>query len=344
MVVLGIESFEGSEQVFASKWNIPVSSVSLQGEGREGGLNSSDMEDVLCYFRPTEATTSGPTIIGFGINPQSTLSSGDAMWIGVGQGSRVQCSVQISKKSSGGFQVRAYRGSGADGAGTALGAVTDISISASTWTYLEFRYTVDNTAGEISYRINGGADAVLVSSVDTQRLGNNGINAVHMFQRAGYLLDDLYFLDESTAGGGGGQQTFLGPQVARTVNLSTAAVSGMTVNGGSAEAVVADQNPNTYVQGTTSGDKVTFTTDDVSSLGTAFAAVQIDAIAKTADQGNRNVRTFIEDAGGTAINAVNKTLTSTDDVGFSRVFTEDSGGNALDSSDISSLEIGVEIS
>lgn len=340
MVVLGIEGFEGSEQVFASKWNIPVSSVSLQGEGREGGLSSSDMADVLCYFRPVEATTSSPTIIGFGINPQGTLSSGDAMWIGVGQGSRVQCSVQISKTTSG-FQLQAYRGSNAN---TLLGGAVDISISSSTWTYLEFRYVVDNTAGEITYRINGGADATLVSSVDTQRLGNNGINAVHMFQRAGFLLDDLYFLDESTAGGGGGQQTFLGPQVARTVNLTTATVSGMTVNGGSAEDVVADQNLSTYVQGTTSGDKVTFTTDDVSSLGTAFAAVQIDAIAKTADQGNRNVRTFIEDAGGTAINSVNKTLTSTDGVGFTRVFTEDSGGNALDSTDISSLEIGVEIS
>lgn len=343
MVLRMAEGFEGSTRIFSNKWNIPIGDVSLSGTGAEGG-NSSNMANVTGYT-VASSSTNDEMILGIRLRVASSVAASTYSWVGVGLGTRSQCSLRITRTSTG-IQAQAYRQTGGD---TAIGSAVSLGVSTDTFFYLQIRFLIDNSAGEVEVRVDDSTTPVLniqtSDSISTQGLSaSDQISSVHFYQADGFLFDDLYLLDTSAASGGGGQTSFLGPIVARVGSFTGVASSTgfSTVGAASADAAVSDDDPSTFNSSNTNGDQQEFSVADLSGLGATYYGVQVDVLARTAAVGSRQIRPKLGNVGGTK-NGANRNIVSTSDAHTFAMFTEDAGNADFDATDIANMQPGYEI-
>jgi len=342
MAVILTEGFEGSTLVLSQKWHIRRALLDLSGPGREGGSSSDPSSTLTGYSQGRGGVTNDELIVGLGVQVKSSAAVDSFSWVGVGLGTRCQCALRITRTSTG-IQAQAYRNTGGD---TPVGTAAAINIAEDTWFYIEIRYLIDSAAGEVEVRINGSATPIIdieaADGINTQGLSSTDqADTVFFMQAPGFLFDDLYALETSTASGGGGQQTFLGPQVARVMEIdATASTTGYTtVGAASANVAMADDDDATYTESNTNADEHEFSTVDISGLGTSFTAIQVDVVSRTAAVGTRDLAVKLRDAGGVSTKTA-VSLTSTRSRHQAAVFTEDQGGADFDSSDVAAIQFG----
>lgn len=108
-----------------------------------------------------------------------------------------------------------------NGTGTPLGSASATGlVSASSWTYLEAKVTIDGSAGVVELRVNGNTSAVIsASSLNTKSTANTWVSGLFLSAAAGTeFWDDWYMLDTT---GSSPLNTYLG-----NIRIVTDAPSG----------------------------------------------------------------------------------------------------------------------
>ena len=85
--------------------------------------------------------------------------------------------------------------------GSTIISYTGYVVPTNTWVYLEFKATIDNSAGSYELRING-ITKDSQSGIDTSNSGNAWANVVHFYMRdpgQSSMVDDIYIFDDQGA-------------------------------------------------------------------------------------------------------------------------------------------------
>lgn len=236
----------------------------------------------------------------FGVRFRTDADNANAI-IYVREGGTIHCSFQSN--AAGEINMRR----GPDGAGgTTLGTTVGLGFSAGLWFYLEFRWIIDNTVGEMEVR-SGGFTVGEVTGVDTQ---NGGTAAWDNFQLRGWSgsrdthWDDIYLLDNAASGvTGAPNNDFLGDVIVEAIFPDA---NGATIEL-TPSAGLNDDNVGIAADKPGPDDDTTFNSSDTAGLQDTYEveplteitvddirAVQVSAIARV-ESGSRNARLILRD-------------------------------------------------
>ena len=225
-------------------------------------------------------------------------------------------------------KLSARRGTTLLGTGTAV-------LSINTWYCIEVYYSVHDSTGAVTVKVNGTTDIALTNQ-DTKNGGTTGQpdNLKVTFDYVGnvaYYFDDLCISDAWP-----GQHGIY-------VLLPTGAGSsaGWAASAGDAYACVNDDDFTDYISDDTTSDKHDFALADLSITPDSLGAVQAVAVAKLNAAGSGSMRVYIDSA-GTAGNGADVGL-STSAQNVRAVFALDPNGSAAwAAAAINALKLGVE--
>lgn len=227
-------------------------------------------------------------------------------------------------------------------------ATGSVVLSSSTWYYVEFKATINDTTGSTEVRINGVADSSLtLTNTDTRNGGSGYIDTVGLGQYYsglgnGATFDDLYVC--STAGAT--NNNFLGDcRVDTILPTGDGNYTQFTPSTGTAHWSLVDENPpNTtdYVSSATSGNRDSYTFPDLSGLSSQTVyGIQINAAALKSDAGARSLGTMSrlsgtdKDGSGAAL--------PTSIAYISEIQETDPASAAWTESNINAAEFGVKV-
>ena len=230
--------------------------------------------------------------------------------------------------------------------GTALGSPGTAVLTINQFYFIEFKFTIDNSAGVAIVRVNGVVD-INLSSQDTQSTANAYINQFRIDSHVNSVtVDDLYILDTT---GGAPTNDFLGD-----VRVEATFPSG---NGNSSQLVGqdADSTDNylnvdettpdgdtTYNESSTVNDKDTYAFGDLTSTTGTVYGVQICPYARKTDAGVRSIKSVAR-LSGTETDSADKTLNSTYAY-LTDIRETKPGGGAWSITDVNNAEFGVKVS
>ena len=293
MALLFIEGFDWVENNIAGfsgegRWSALSSTVSnydritdtasgsgaaarLQGTGEMSHALGSNEATVVLGFR-----------LRLGVLPSSTLellNFDEATAGSFGQ------HVTLTVTTAGLIQVR--RG---DNNGTILGTTTT-ALSASTWTYIEIKVTIDNTAGVVELRFNGsGTPDLNLTSQDTQNGGAAYADAIRIHgSNINVDWDDMY-IDTANFQGDCYVAT-LSPDGA---GASTQFTPSTGSNWQNVDELPADGDT-TYNASSTAAHKDRFTHSNLPANADTVAGVQVSSRARKTDAGTRELRNVAYD-------------------------------------------------
>jgi len=207
------------------------------------------------------------------------------------------------------------------------------------WAYIEVQATIDDTAGTVKVRVNG--QLVIDFTGDTRNGGTSTLIDAVQFRRSNLqgLFDDVYILN----GTGAAPTTFLGEVRVQTVVPTGAGTSaGLTPSSGANWAAV-DELPYSatdYVSGSSGTDL--YVAGDLPAGPTAIKAVQVNAVAKKADAGDRYAKPLLR-TGGTTYNQGLTALGTSDSTAIAPFAVNPNTGVAWTAADVNAMEIGVEV-
>lgn len=237
-----------------------------------------------------------------GVRFRVDANNTDALFY-IREGSTIHCSLQSN--GAGEFNMRR----GPDGAGgTTLGTTVGAGFSAGIWFYMEFRWIISNTVGELEVHV-GGNQVGLVTGVDTQ---NGGTAAWDNLQLRGWdgsrdtHWDDFYLLDNAASGvTGAPNDDFLGDVIVEAVFPDAAgATTELTPSAGSNFANIGDtadkpgpDDDTTYNHSDTAGLQDTYEDEPLTEITVDdIRAVQVSAVARV-ESGSRDARLILRDGG-----------------------------------------------
>jgi len=232
-----------------------------------------------------------------------------------------------------------YRG------GTLLGTSTT-PISGNTWYYLEYKITIDDTAGSVDLWVDG-VNEISVSGVDTKD-GNANVSWIELHGNSNDIwYDDFVFGDDTGSDA--------------TDNIGVAYIEKLSVNGagsstqftpeGAASPTgdnyqnVDDSSPDdntTYNYSNTVGHKDFFTVSNLTTSGINIHAVGVNSRLKRSGSTRRTIRTKVlsnaTEGNGTTNDCPTKYLHNWD------IFENDPDtGSAWTESAVDAMEIGYEV-
>jgi hypothetical protein len=223
-------------------------------------------------------------------------------------------------------------------------AVSNSALSINTWYYVEFKVTVDNSAGVCVVNVNGD-EWMNATSLDTQTTGTARINNIQLVGGiTNQLICDLYVASTT----GGTVTDFIGPQrVDARFFTADGALSDWTRSTGSTNYGLVDDNPanddTDYLSSSTVGHQFTVKTTSLGYTPTVINGVQLVATAKKSDAGTLGLKRLMR-TGGTNYTA---TLDSVDltYTGITEVLeTNPATSSAFTQSDIETdCEWGLEV-
>ena len=235
-------------------------------------------------------------------------------------------------------KLRIYRGGGV------LLATSVDPLPILTWSYVEFKASIDNASGSYELRVNGAA-WLAAGGVDTQNTANAFANYVCLgitgANDANVYYDDFYLCDTS----GAANNDFLGD-----VRIDVLAPNGpgtyqdWTPSTGTDHAALVDEtSPNStdYLTGETPGAKETLTLGDLPAQGSVVAVQVCNYLAKT-DAGAAKARNLIR-SGTTDAYGAEAALSTSYVYSVSVHETDPATGNAWSTAAVNALEVGVEV-
>lgn len=250
-----------------------------------GGAGNSETGSVSVTLTPGDATC----IVGLALN-QATAFSGYEVGTTEGNASNVIVSVRQGATTQVWFRLNADGTISALRATTVLGTTTAVLV-VNTYSYLEFKVTINDTTGVVQIRNNG----VLVLDLSAQDTANgaagwNNIRLGTVGQASGTVqryYDDLYVLDGT---GSAPLNTVLGDvRVDARYPTAEGASSAWTPLSGTDNALMVDEtapdDDTTYVSTSTTGATDTHVTQDAPVAGAAIYGVQHCLNMKKADAG-----------------------------------------------------------
>jgi hypothetical protein len=227
--------------------------------------------------------------VGFAWQASSTASKTDIVL--VMDGGTEQCSIRTN--SSGVITVNQ---------GNNVRATGSTVLSANTWYYIEFKFTIHGSTGVAEVKLNGAAEIASTGSLDLTGTANNYWNGIRLGRNnagaAGQgTYDDLYLLDTST----GSNTDFLGPVfVAACYPSGNGNHSDWTPNGGSNMGCVSEMYEDgngSFNQSATASDIDTFEMQNLpAAAGSVFAIAQ-HTVAAQDGGGARTIRQKLRIAG-----------------------------------------------
>ena len=161
--------------------------------------------------------------------------------------------------------------------GATVKATGSTALSASTWYYVEFKFTVHGSSGVAQVKLNGSAEIASTGSLDLTGTANNYWNGISLGGASGtgpstLQLDDFYVIDPTT----GSNTDFLGP--VRCVPLAPAGPgnsASWSANGGTNYGCVSEPYQDgdlSFNQSSTADQIDTFVMQDLpASSGSVFA-------------------------------------------------------------------------
>jgi len=162
--------------------------------------------------------------------------------------------------------------------GSTVKATGTTVLSASTWYYVEFKFTIHQSTGIAQVKLNGAAEIASTGSLDLTGTANNYFNGIGLSENnAGitfFYVDDIYLLDTTT----GDNTDFLGP--VRCVALAPAApgtTTAWTPNGGTNYGAVSEayqDGDTSFNQSSTANQIDTFVMQDLPADAGSVYAVQ----------------------------------------------------------------------
>ena len=338
MALLFMDGFDHySINEMTQKWTARVSSSIYSNDikptsGRRGGgallVGSSGG---LYKSVPARATY----ILGVAIYPATMPSIGGGQPLfELRDGSTQQLYVFIDTAA----KLSVYRGGGV------LLATSDDPLPIATWSYVEFKATIDNTVGGYELRVNG-QPWLTANGVDTQNSANAFANyaclGISGANDANVYYDDFYLCDTS----GAANNDFLGDvRIDVLVPNGPGTYQDWTPSAGTDHAALVDEtSPNTtdYLTGGTPGAKETLTLGDLPAQGSVVAVQVCNYLAKT-DAGSAKARNLIR-SGTTDAYGPEAALSTSYVYSLSVHETDPATGSAWSTAAVDALEVGVEV-
>ena len=338
MALLFMDGFDHySLNEMTQKWTARVSSSIYSNDikptsGRRGGgallIGSSGG---LYKSVPARATF----ILGVAIYPATMPSIGGGQPLfELRDGSTQQLYVFIDTAA----KLSIYRGGGV------LLATSDNPLPIATWSYVEFKATIDNTVGAYELRVNG-LPWLTASGIDTQNSANAFANYVCLgitgANDANVYYDDFYLCDTS----GAANNDFLGDvRIDVLIPNGPGTYQDWTPSTGTNHAALVDEtSPNTtdYLTGETPGAKETLTLGDLPVQGSVVAVQVCNYLAK-ADSGSAKARNLIR-SGTTDAYGPEAALSTSYVYNLSVHETDPATGAAWSTTAVNALEVGVEV-
>jgi hypothetical protein len=233
---------------------------------------------------------------------------------------------------------------GAPGVSTLLGSASS-GVGNQAWYYLEVIYTISDTVGVVTLKVNG-TTILSLTSQDTRATGGSTNVASVRLQGNGNSIthyDDLYILDTT---GSAPHNAALGPvRVLQVLPTAAGDSTQFTPSTGSNFQCVdeATHNGDTdYVESTTTGHIDTYNVADVTTTATVIYAVKASVIGRFATGGSRNIKLRIKSGSTTDVSAA-KALTATYSELNHMVIVNPATTAAFTVSEVNSMLIGHEV-
>ena len=235
-------------------------------------------------------------------------------------------------------KLRIYRGGGV------LLATSDDPLPIATWSYVEFKATIDNAAGAYELRVNG-LPWLTASGVDTQNSANAFANyaclGISGANDGNVYYDDFYLCDTS----GAANNDFLGDvRIDVLVPNGPGTYQDWEPSPGTDHAALVDEtSPNTtdYLTGATPGARETLMLGDLPAQGSVVAVQVCNYLAKT-DAGAAKTRNLIR-SGTTDAYGPEAALSTSYVYSLSVHETDPATGSAWSTAAVDALEVGVEV-
>lgn len=281
------------------------------------------------------AVNNRPTVIqGVRVNKQNTDITKDLFV--VLDGSTIQVHLQIDYTNR---RVVAYRGTGTT---NLLGASANNAIPPrGTWCHIEWKVTVDPTAGTVEVRLDGNTTILNLTAQNTRASANSRITQANL-DGINLQVDDYHLFDDQ----GSTNNNFVGSvRVYTEFPTSDDSVQFTRLSGSSNFEMVDDpgdiDGDTTYNSTTTAGQKDTFgITGDVPVTATVYAVEQRATMRK--DDAATCTGRIILKSGGTQANGTTQTF-GTSYAHYRQPYDVDpTDSNAWTPSKANNLKIGYE--
>lgn len=234
--------------------------------------------------------------------------------------------------------------------GTTL-ATGSTSLSVSTWYYIQWKLTIDNTSGLSEVLIDGNTEISFTG--DTQATALNTIKQLNIegeydpFNDRGstFSEDDIYVLDTT---GSAPTNDYLGDVRVEALfpngNGNSSQFIGSDANSTDNYLLVDETAPNgdtDYVESATVSEKDTYAYTNLTPTAGTVYGIQLLPYARKTDAGTRKIASIAR-LSGTEVNSADGTL-STGYKYFPDIRETKPGGGTWSISDVNSAEFGVEV-
>ncbi|KKL63526.1 hypothetical protein LCGC14_2174220 [marine sediment metagenome] len=276
MALRWIEGFEGFGGLsgapliaeVAKKYDASsVSGVTLE-DGRGSG-NSLNIGTTNAQFISKTFDDQTTWVIGFAFHTPSAFTGVGRVMVNILEDAAPQMVLKLTNDD-----LEVFRNA------SLLQTIT-LSLSTSTWYYIEFKVTIHDSAGAWEVRVNGST-VDSDSGIDTSDNGNPVGNTVKIHSIVDFpWYDDIYILD----GTGSVNNNFLGEMKVEILLPNSDSISSdWLLSAGSDHYALVDDNPSdedtTYVYSSTSDDVDYYNYEDIGSELQTIYGVQINTQAR----------------------------------------------------------------
>lgn len=343
----GFDSYSGtfSHEVSTGPWESTSNIVLNNSAGREsGGCLRANQNTSTSYAVRNFAPSLRTAVVGFAfyVDHIGDVAATSPLYL---QSSDLTTQISLVLGTDGIFRI--YRG---NSAGTLLASGTTV-FTPTSWYYLELRVYIDDTNGEVEFRIDGNSEIALTTSLDTQASASfNSISRINLNTQdyssnsfsGDNKFDDLYVRGDSSANTAGG---FLGD--VRIISLrpnSNGSNRDFTLSTGTDDFAVLDESPvstSDYAYASTSGDKISCGFPTVPA-GASIKSVNAVAHTKVGSGGAGEVK-FICKSGATTASGSAKRVLDNRWLKEEVYDTDPNTGSDWTESAINAAEFGIEI-
>lgn len=233
------------------------------------------------------------------------------------------------------------------GDGTLLGESVATPLTLNTWHYVEFSYTVHDTAGAFAVRVNG-VEVLTGSGVDTRNGGNGLLDTLYLVRPGGgstWYADDIYLCN----GAGTVNNSFLGPIAVEALYPSGNGTYSQLV-GSDGDSVdnyllvddAPDPSGTDYVGSPTDGNKDTYLFADLAAGSAVIPGVEVRMWAARSDANPKSIRRVHRRGGVDSVGA-DRALTTTYDSYEEVIELDPSDGAAWTVAKVNASEWGAEV-
>ena len=351
MALIHIEGIEINNSVAQLNRAYPSSTLTGNSSAVTGYLFGSALQ------LPNGGT--GDEHIWFPKATGSTVAAGIAGWYmkytGAAGGLNAVKPLRVHNSTGGGYEIYlefVTSGSGhivrccrQDGTVLATGSTV---LASGSWYHLEFGFSINNSTGQLDFRINGTSEFT-ATSLDTCNTGDAHWTSILLGGSSGIgstlLIDHAYAMDTT----GASHNTHKGPRTVRGLRPNgDGTYSEWVPNGGGDNYVEVDDtsvdDDSSFVSGSSAGVRDLYTMEDLSALSGTIDGVSVKFTARvTAATSSGVVRPMFKDPSASA-DGSDITVNSTAYSVFQQVHTVNPNTTvAWTVSDINDLELGLKL-